>query len=126
MPALDQKYYSGLYPLKAIHNIRDYKDALESMEVVFDETSGPLAEYAETLAILIEHYEEIQYPVKKQNAIDILKFLMEQNNMKQKDLIGILGSKSTVSEILNGKRSLNLQHINRLSEKFNIKASTFV
>ncbi|MCP4763361.1 MAG: hypothetical protein GY870_16425, partial [archaeon] len=69
MPALDQKHLSGLYPLKVIHNKKDYKVALESMEVVFDYTSGPLAEYAETLAILIEHYEERHYPIKKPDSL---------------------------------------------------------
>jgi len=51
---------------------------------------------------------------------------MDQNDLKQKDLIGILGGKSAVSEILNGKRPLNLKHIRNLSEKFNVRPSTFV
>ena len=58
--------------------------------------------------------------------MDVLKFLMDQNDLKQKDLIGILGGKSAVSEILNGKRPLNLKHIRNLSEKFNDRPSTFV
>ena len=44
-------------------------------------------------------------------------FLMQQNNLKQKDLIGIIGGKSAVYEILNGKRPLNLNHIRKLAEK---------
>jgi HTH-type transcriptional regulator/antitoxin HigA len=51
---------------------------------------------------------------------------MDQNDLKQKDLIGILGGKSAVSDILNGKRSLNLKHIRNLSEKFNVKPASFV
>ena len=61
MPALDHSKYSALYPLKAIRNEKDYKDALNSMEMVFDETDGDLGEYAETLNILIEYYESQQW-----------------------------------------------------------------
>ena len=56
------------------------------MEAVFDINKGPLAKYAEALAILIEHYEENRYPVKNADGIKNLKFLMDQNNLKQKDL----------------------------------------
>ncbi|MBW2346015.1 MAG: transcriptional regulator [Deltaproteobacteria bacterium] len=115
-----------LYSLKVIKNEKDYKMALKSMESVFDEDTGPLAEYAETLAILIEHYEEERFPVKRAQDVEVLKFLMEQNGLKQKDLVGILGGKSTVSEIFNRKRPLNLQHIRILADKFHVKPATFL
>ena len=126
MPALNECEYSDLYPLKIIKNERDYKLALKSREAVFDETRGNLAEYAETLTVLIEHYESENFPMKESSGIEVLKFLMTQNVLKQKDLVGIVGSKSTVSEILNGKRPLNLQHIKSLAEKFNVKPATFI
>ena len=126
MPALNECEYSDLYPLKIIKNERDYKLALKSLEAVFDETRGNLAEYAETLTVLIEHYESENFPIKESSGIEVLKFLMTQNVLKQKDLVGIVGSKSTVSEILNGKRPLNLQHIKSLAEKFNVKPATFI
>jgi len=59
-------------------------------------------------------------------GLDVLKFLIDQNDLKQKDLIGIIGGKSAVSEILNGKRPLNLKHIRNLSDKFNLRPATFV
>ncbi|RLC23855.1 MAG: transcriptional regulator [Deltaproteobacteria bacterium] len=126
MPALEKKYFKELYPLKAIHNDEDYRYALKSMESVFDETDGRLAEYAETLAILIEYYEDAHFQINEEDGVEILKFLMDQNNLKQKDIVGIIGGKSTVSEVLSGKRPLNLHHIKALSEKFNVKMSTFV
>jgi len=126
MPALDHKEFKDLYPLKVIKSRKDYEKALKSMETVFDETNGPLAEYGETLTVLIEYYEEEQFPIMEVNGMDVLKFLMDQNDLKQKDLIGIIGGKSAVSEILNGKRPLNLKHIRNLSEKFNVKPATFV
>ncbi len=126
MPALDQLDFKGLYPLRMIKNGKDYKEALKSMETVFDATEGHLAAYAETLAILIEHYETELFPIKESSGIDVVRFLMDQNGLKQKDLIGILGGKSSVSEILHGKRLLNLQHIRALSEKFNVNPATFI
>jgi HTH-type transcriptional regulator/antitoxin HigA len=126
MPALNECEYSDLYPLKIIKNERDYKLALKSLEAVFDETRGNLAEYAETLTVLIEHYESENFPMKESSGIEVLKFLMTQNVLKQKDLVGIVGAKSTVSEILSGKRPLNLQHIKSLAEKFNVKPATFI
>jgi len=126
MPAVDQMDFQKLYPLRVIRTQNDYEKALKSMEAVFDEETGPLADYAETLVILIEHYEEEKFPVEKKQGVEVLKFLMEQNDLKQRDLVGILGGKSTVSEILNGKRPLNLQHIRVLADKFHVKPATFV
>jgi HTH-type transcriptional regulator/antitoxin HigA len=126
MPALNECDYNDLYPLKIIKNKRDYKLALKSLEVVFDETNGTLAEYAETLTVLIEHYESENFPIKDANGIEMLKFLMTQNGLRQKDLIGIVGAKSSVSEILNGKRPLNLQHVRALANKFNVRPATFI
>ena len=126
MPALNECDYNDLYPLKIIKNKRDYKLALKSFEAVFDKTSGNLAEYAETLTVLIEHYESENFPIKDANGVEMLKFLMTQNGLRQKDLVGIVGSKSSVSEILNGKRPLNLQHIRALANKFNVRPATFI
>jgi HTH-type transcriptional regulator/antitoxin HigA len=126
MPALEQHEFDDLYPLKVIKSKKDYEKALKSMEIVFDERIGSLAEYAETLTVLIEHYEKEHYPIGEATGIEMLKFIMKENNLKQKDLVGILGGKSAVSEILNGKRTLNLKHIKKLAEKFHVKPATFV
>ena len=126
MPALDKIDNEELCPLKVINNKKDYEWALKSMESVFDEKKGPLAEYAKTLTVLIEHYEEELYPISEATGVEVLKLLMEQNKLKQKDLVGILGGKSAVSEIFNGKRPLNLNHIKKLAERFHIKPATFV
>lgn len=116
----------GLYPLKAIKNREDYEAALTSMELVFDETEGSLADYAETLGILIEYYEDAYFPITEASGTEILKFLMEQNDLKPEDLADIFGTETAVSEILHGERSLNLRHIKLLAEYFSVKPATFV
>jgi HTH-type transcriptional regulator / antitoxin HigA len=115
-----------LYPLKVIKNEEEYQESLKSMEAVFDETEGDLADYAETLTLLIEKYEESLTSFPEASGIEVLKFMMDQNGLKQKDLAGILGGKSTVSELLNGKRPFNLNHIRILAKKFNVRPATFV
>ena len=126
MSTLDQHESSRLYPLKVIKSAKDYEAALESMEDAFDETEGEMADYAETLAVLIAKYEDEHFPMKQTTGVNIIKFLMEQNGLMQKDLVGILGSKSTISEILNCKRPLNLHHIKKLAERFNVTPATFI
>ena len=65
MPALNECEYNDLYPLRVIKSEKDYKMALKSLEVVFDETRGNLSEYTETLTILIEHYESDNFPLNE-------------------------------------------------------------
>ena len=62
---LDHMNAKELYPLRVIRTTEEYKIALKSMEVVFDEKAGTLADYAETLTILIEHYEEENFPFRR-------------------------------------------------------------
>ena len=127
MPLARKKDFSKkLYPLKVIKNEEDYQEALKSMEAVFDETEGALADYAETLTLLIEKYEESLPSIPEASGIEVLLYLMDQNGLKQKDLAGILGGKSTVSELLSGKRPFNLNHIRILAKKFNVRPATFV
>ena len=126
MPALNEYEKTHLFPLKIIKNEWDYEHALRSLESVFDETTADLAEYAETLTVLIEYYESENFPIKSPSGVDLLKFLMNQNGLKQKDLIGILGSKSSVSEILSAKRALNLRPLKALADTFNLDPATFL
>ncbi|CAN2044172.1 HTH-type transcriptional regulator / antitoxin HigA [Candidatus Magnetomoraceae bacterium gMMP-13] len=116
----------NLYPLKAINTKEDYEHALNSLEVVFDETEGYLNEYAETLVILIEHYENNHFPMKEADGVEVLNFLMEQNKLEQKDLVEIFETESVFSEIINGNKPLNIKHIKKLANKFCVNAATFV
>jgi HTH-type transcriptional regulator / antitoxin HigA len=124
--ARKKDFSKNLFPLKVIKNEEEYQEALKSMEAVFDATEGPSADYSETLTLLIEKYEESLQALPEASGIEIIKFLMDQNGLKQKDLAGILGGKSTVSELLHGKRPLNLNHIRLLAKRFNVKPATFV
>jgi HTH-type transcriptional regulator / antitoxin HigA len=81
--------------------------------------------FAELLTLLIETYEEKHYPLRSASPLEVLTELMAANNLRQKDLAGVLGSESIVSEVLSGKRELNKRHIERLSKKFKVSPELF-
>jgi len=73
----------------------------------------PEFEEFELLSLLIKHYEDKKYPKVKTDPVRAIKFVMEQNNLSQKDMIKYLGSSSKVSEVLNYKRKLTLSMIRK-------------
>lgn len=81
--------------------------------------------YAELLAVLISSYEEEHYPIQAASPIEVLQELLDANDLKQKDLAPLFGSESIVSEILSGKRRLTRDHIEKLSERFQLSPAVF-
>jgi len=82
-------------------------------------------ELAELLTLLIEDFEEKRYPWPRAKPLEVLRFLMDQHGLKQKDLVDVFGTPSIVSEVLSGKRELNKDHIKRLSERFHVSPELF-
>ncbi len=74
----------------------------------------------EVLTTLVESYEEQFYKIDAPDPIEAIKFRMEQEGLKQKDLVAIVGSKSRVSEILNRKRKLTIEMIRNLHKTLHI------
>jgi len=81
--------------------------------------------YAKILETFIEEYDEVQHPIRKASPVEVLRTLMEANDLRQKDLVPIFGAESIVSEVLNKKRDLNKAHIDRLSKRFNVSPAVF-
>lgn len=73
----------------------------------------------------IEAYENKRYPAQEISSIEMLKFLMDEHGLGQDDLPEI-GSQSLVSKIWNGERQLTLEHIKRLSNRFNVSPAVFL
>jgi HTH-type transcriptional regulator / antitoxin HigA len=82
-------------------------------------------ELAELLTLLIEDFEEKRYQLPQAQPLDALRFLLDQHGLKQKDLVDVFGTPSIVSEVLSGKRELNKDHIERLSERFHVSPELF-
>jgi HTH-type transcriptional regulator/antitoxin HigA len=79
----------------------------------------------ETIGNLIENYEDRKYKIKEASPVDALKYLMQEHGLKQSDLKEI-GSQGVVSEILTGKRMLNLEQIKKISNRFHVSPLVFI
>lgn len=80
----------------------------------------------ELLSVLIESYEDEHYPMPEAAPNEILKFLMEQNDYQQKDIVHIFGSSGITSEVVNGKRSISKTQAKRLAEFFKVSVELFI
>lgn len=110
-----------------IKNENDYEKALERLEVIFDAALNSVeGDEAEILSMLIDNYKSQHFPIDAPDPIEAIKIRMEERNIKQKDLVGIIGGKSSVSEILNKKKRLTVDMIRELEKVLNISASVLV
>jgi len=113
--------------LKPIKSEKDYRNALERLEVIFDSPIDTKeGDEAEILSLLIDNYENEHYPIEAPDPIEAIKIRMEELNMRQKDLIGIIGGKSRVSEVLNRKKRLTVDMVRDLERILQISASVLV
>ncbi len=113
--------------LKPIKSDKDYQEALERLEVIFDAPiDSKEGDEAEILSLMIENFENQNYPIEAADPIEAIKIRMEELNLRQKDLVGIIGGKSRVSEILNRKKKLTVDMIRELERILQISASVLV
>ncbi|MBC8052062.1 MAG: helix-turn-helix domain-containing protein [Sphingobacteriaceae bacterium] len=113
--------------LKLIKTKKDYEQALERLEIIFDAKKGsPEGDELEILGILIEQYETRHFPIDLPDPIEAIKFRMEQLGYTQSDLAKVVGLKSRASEILNKKRKLSLDMIRQLHEKLHIPTDVLI
>ena len=114
---------------KIIRNEADYAVALRRIDVLMENDPEPTSaegEELELLCLLVERYEEAQYPMDLPDPVSAIKFRMEQRGLKAKDLIPYLGSASKVSEIISGRRTLSLTMIRNLVKGLGIPAEVLL
>jgi HTH-type transcriptional regulator / antitoxin HigA len=111
------------------HNEKDYNNLVKLLDSLIDEVgnneSHRLSRLMETIGSLIESYESQNYPDIEGDPINALKTLMEEHGLKQSDLPEI-GSQGVVSEIISGKRQLNVRQLKLLGERFKVSPIVFV
>ncbi|GGD98706.1 helix-turn-helix domain-containing protein [Planktosalinus lacus] len=113
--------------ISPIRNEKDYQKTLERLEDIFDAKKGTEeGDELEILSILIDRYENENFPIGMPDPIEAIKFRMEQMGMNQKDLAEVVGFKSRVSEILNKKRKLTLNMIRKLNTTLHIPTEVLV
>lgn len=124
------KVWPDIQPIFSVpHNEKDYNKLVHFLDNLIDEVGNeenhPLASLMETIGSLIETYESQHMNDIEGNAIEALNVLMEEHGLKQSDLPQI-GSQGVVSEILSGKRQLNVRQIKMLSKRFKVSPAVFI
>lgn len=100
-------------------------NALRKLDARWDDLSAEERKLHELLVLLIQDFEQRTYKIHAATPIEVIEELMAANDLKNKDLIGIFATESVVSEVLAGKRRLTVDHIKRLSERFNVSPAVF-
>ena len=124
-----QKQWMEIAPILIIRNKQEYDLGVERLNALIDEVGTneqhPLYTLLDTLGILIQAYEEQHYPIPDCSGVDMLRYFMEEYSLSQSNLPEV-GSQGIVSEILNGKRELNIRQIRALAKRFKVSPSVFI
>ncbi|MEN5314417.1 transcriptional regulator [Pseudomonas koreensis] len=115
--------------LRKPKNEEDY-DALvqaveEILEITGDDESHPLASLVDIISDWIAEWDRTHHPMAEASGEEVLGYLMREHGLTQSDLPGV-GTQSVVSEILNGKRKLNLRQIRWLADYFKVPVDVFI
>lgn len=107
--------------IKPIKTEEDYNQALQRIDTLMESEPGTQEfDELDILVTLVEKYEEKHYFIDAPNPVAAIKFRMEQEDLKQKDLIPIIGDRAIVSKVLSGQRNLTVEMIRNLNEKLKI------
>ena len=124
-----QQHWTAISPLLSLRNEQEYDRAVERLNRLLDEVGTdeqhPLYTLLDTLGTLIHAYEEEHHPIPECSGVDVLRFLMEEHDLTQSDLPEI-GSQGVVSEILRGKRGLNVRQMRALAKRFHVSPGVFI
>jgi HTH-type transcriptional regulator/antitoxin HigA len=113
--------------IKPIKTERDYEQALQRVESLWKSPEGSAeSDELDVLATLIEAYEREHFPIDLPDPVEAIKFRLEQEGKDSRALIGVIGQRTRVYEVLLGKRSLSLNMIRELHDKFGIPASVLI
>jgi HTH-type transcriptional regulator / antitoxin HigA len=124
-----QQHWSTIRPLLTIRNEREYDQAVQRLNDLLDELGTderhPLYSLLDTLGTLLHAYEEQHHPIPESSGADMLRHFMDEHGLTQSDLPEV-GSQGVVSEILRGKRDLNVRQIRGLARRFHVSPAVFV
>ena len=129
MPDELQQHWTALSPLLSVRNEHEYDCAVERLNHLLDEVGTdeqhPLYTLLDTLGTFVHAYEEQHHPMPECSGVDVLRFLMDEHDLSQSDLPEV-GSQGVVSDILRGKRELNVRQIRALAKRFQVSPAVFI
>ena len=124
-----QQHWTAISPLLSLRNEPEYDRAVECLNRLLDEVGTneqhPLYTLLDTLGTLIHAYEEEHHPIPACSGVDVLRFLMDEHGLTQADVPEI-GSQGVVSDVLRGKRALNIRQIRALAKRFQVSPAVFI
>jgi len=113
--------------IKPIRTEADHAAALREIERLWGADEGTTAgDRLDVLTTLVEAYEQAHFPIDPPDPIEAIKFRLEQQGVDQRALIGVIGGRSRVHEVLRRDRTLSLAMIRRLNRSLNIPAEVLI
>jgi HTH-type transcriptional regulator/antitoxin HigA len=130
---IDPKKYARLanrIVVKAIETEEEYDHMVAAVKRLMDKGDDHLspeeAALLETMAILIQAYDDLRYPLPPVAPNVMLAYLMETSGRTAKDLLPVFGTRGRVSEVLNGRRSISKEQARKLASLFRVKVGLFI
>ena len=113
--------------IKPIRNEADHEAALREIQCLWGAKEGtPEGDRLDVLTTLVEAYEDKHFPMDAPDPIEAINFRLEQQGLDHRPLVGVVGSRSRVYEVMHRKRGLSLEMIRRLNERFGIPAEVLI
>lgn len=119
----------GNMELKVIKNEKQYQEYLDWVDELFDKKLSPDSKEGEMLQVallLIKQYEDANYSIPMPDPIDAIKVKMKEAGLRNKDLVGKVGSKGYISSILSGRKPLTLELAKLFHRELNIPAEVLL
>jgi HTH-type transcriptional regulator/antitoxin HigA len=124
-----QQHWSPLRAILTIRKERDYERAVRHLNALLDEVGTherhPLYGLLEALGTLLEAYEEKHHPLPELAGAEMLRFFMDEHALARSDFPEV-GSQGVVSEVLAGKRELDVRQIRALAKRFHLSTAVFI
>ena len=113
--------------VRPIRNDADHAAALRRIEELWEAPEGSEeSDELEVLSILVSVYEDARWPVDTSDAVDVLRYVMDQRNLSPSDLVPYIGQRGRVYDVLNRRRRLSLTMIQRLHKELGIPSDLLV
>jgi len=113
--------------IKPIRTKADYERTIREIERVWGAKQGtPDGDRLDVLATLVEAYEQKHFPLDPPDPIEAIRFRLEQQGLDPRALVGVIGGRSRVYEVMHRKRALSLEMIRRLHQRFGIAAEVLI
>jgi HTH-type transcriptional regulator/antitoxin HigA len=115
--------------LSTIKSEADYAAVLEEIEKLIDADPAlntPEADRLDLLTLVANDYEAKEFPTELPDAVEAIKFRMEQQGLSRKDLEPMIGTRARVAEVMNRRRSLSIDMIRRLHDQLGISAEVLI